>query len=53
MVIGKSAGLIKKALGAALKYGNTNFIAKKNNAETDEYRPKKKNILQRILCGRS
>ncbi|MEO8962537.1 MAG: hypothetical protein ABI325_11690 [Ginsengibacter sp.] len=49
MVIGKSAGLVKKALGAALQYGVTNFIAKKNITEIDEYQPKKKNLLQRIL----
>lgn len=49
MVIGKSAGIVKKALGAALQYGITNFIAKKDDTETNEYQPKKKNLLQRIL----
>ena len=50
MVIGKSAGFVKKALGTALQYGITNFIAKKkdDSAEDDLY-PKKKNLLQRIL----
>ena len=50
MVIGKSAGFVKKALGTALQYGITNFIAKKkeDTAEDDLY-PKKKNLFQRIL----
>src|SRR5664279_4933473 len=37
LVIGKSAGLVKKALGTALQYGITNFVAKRNN--TNEERP--------------
>ncbi len=49
LMIGKSAGIVKKALGTALQYGITNFIAKKEDTETDEYRPKKKNLFQRIL----
>jgi hypothetical protein len=50
LVIGKSAGIVKKALGTALQYGITNFIAKKDEAtEADEYQPKKKNLFQRIL----
>jgi len=50
LVIGKSAGIVKKALGTALQYGITNFIAKKDgDTETDEYQPKKKNLFQRIL----
>jgi hypothetical protein len=50
LVIGKSAGIVKKVLGTALQYGITNFIAKKDhNTETDEYHPKKKNLFQRIL----
>ena len=50
MVIGKSAGFVKKALGTALQYGITNFIAKKkeDSVEDDLY-PQKKNLLQRIL----
>lgn len=50
MVIGKSAGIVKKALGTALQYGITNFVAKKNE-EPDQMGvyPKKKNLLQRIL----
>lgn len=49
LMIGKSAGIVKKALGTALQYGITNFLAKKEDTETDEYRPKKKNLFQRIL----
>ena len=50
MVIGKSAGFVKKALGTALQYGITNFIAKKKEATAeDDLYPKKKNLFQRIL----
>ena len=52
MIVGKSAGIVKKALGAALQYGITNFIAKKPEDETeyDAYQAKpKKNLLKRIL----
>jgi len=50
MVIGKSAGFVKKALGTALQYGITNFIAKKKeDSPEDDLDPKKKNLLQRIL----
>ena len=50
MVIGKSAGLVKKALGTALQYGITNFVAKKDdNTDGNGYHPKKKNLFQRIL----
>ncbi|HUZ60619.1 MAG TPA: hypothetical protein VMU83_17740 [Hanamia sp.] len=52
LVVGKSAGLVKKALGTALQFGITQFIAKKsedsdeNNSESTS---KKKNLLRRIL----
>ena len=52
MIVGKSAGIVKKALGAALQYGITNFIAKKpeDENEYDSYQAKpKKNLLKRIL----
>ncbi len=50
MVIGKSAGLVKKALGTALQYGVTQFISrKKDNGDTSIVSSKKKNLLQRIL----
>jgi len=48
LLVTKSAGVVKKALGAVLQYGITNFIAKKGDDENDEY-PKKKNVLRRIL----
>ena len=48
LIIGKSAGLLKKALGTALQYGITNFVAKNDN-ENGSYRPKKKNLFKRIL----
>jgi hypothetical protein len=49
LVIGKSAGLVKKALGTALQYGITNFVAKKNDREDSSYPRKKKNLFKRIL----
>lgn len=51
MVVGKSAGIVKKALGTALQYGITQFVAHKKNNDNDqiEYVPKKKNLLKRIF----
>lgn len=51
LVIGKSAGLVKKALGTALQYGITQFVARKdsNDFASEIYTPKKKNLLKRIL----
>ena len=52
MVIGKSAGIVKKALGTALQYGVTQFVAKKDdNIDNDVYstQPKRKSLLKRIL----
>jgi hypothetical protein len=49
LIIGKSAGLVKKALGTALQYGITNFVAKKNGKEDGSYRPRKKSLFKRIL----
>lgn len=49
LVIGKSAGLVKKALGTALQYGITNFVAKKNHEEDTSYPRRKKNLFKRIL----
>ena len=50
MVVGKSAGLVKKALGTALQFGVTQFISKKNeNTPANYSMPKKKNLLKRIL----
>ncbi len=50
MVVGKSAGLVRKALGTALQFGITQFIAKKKgDNENGSLRHDKKNLLQRIL----
>ncbi|MEP7079144.1 MAG: hypothetical protein ABI784_00375 [Ginsengibacter sp.] len=52
MIVGKSAGIVKKALGAAVQYGLTNFIAKKPDHDNDNtsYNSKpKKSILKRLL----
>jgi len=50
LVVGKSAGIVKRALGAALQYGITSFVAKKNgNEEESGLRSKKKNLFKRIL----
>ncbi len=48
LVIGKSAGIVKKALGTALQYGITNFVAKKNKGE-DGHHSGKKSLFKRIL----
>jgi hypothetical protein len=49
MVVGKSAGLVKKALGTALQFGVTQFISKKNQTGSIANTSKKKNLLRRIL----
>lgn len=53
MIVGKSAGLIKKALGTALQFGITQFVAKKGNESDDKfsngYSSKKKSLLKRIF----
>ena len=50
LVIGKSAGIVKKALGTALQYGITNFVAKRNvGGEKSEQPSGKKNLFKRIL----
>lgn len=48
LIIGKSAGIVKKALGTALQYGITNFVAKKNKGE-DAHHSGKKSLFKRIL----
>jgi len=50
LIIGKSAGLVKKALGTALQYGITQFVAKKEyTGDGIIIESKKKNVLKRIL----
>jgi hypothetical protein len=53
MVVGKSAGLIKKALGTALQFGVTQFVSKKNNNSNTYNTPPtgKKSLLKRILSN--
>lgn len=48
LVIGKSAGIVKKALGTALQYGITNFVAKKKDENGSSY-PKKKGLLKKFF----
>ena len=50
LIVGKSAGLVKKALGTALQYGITQFVAKNDhrNGQTSSS-PRKKNIFKRLL----
>lgn len=54
MVVGSSAGIVKRALGAALQYGITQVIATKHTEPEDETGTttpkKKKNLLKRILA---
>ncbi len=49
LVIGKSAGLVKKALGTALQYGVTNFVARKKPKDDYAAPSTKKNLFKRIL----
>src|ERR1700693_3443401 len=46
LVVGKSAGIVKRALGAALQYGITSLVAKKNGKEEESgLRSRKKNLF--------
>lgn len=47
MVVTKSAGVLKKALGTVLQYGVTHFIARKDDENGDA--PRKKGFLKRIV----
>ena len=51
LIVGKSAGIVKKALGTALQFGITHFVASKGDDSEDDTTPKenKKGILRRIL----
>src|SRR5665647_168956 len=49
LIVGKSAGIVKKVLGTALQYGITQFVVKKDDSESGLDSPKKKNLLKRIL----
>ena len=53
MVVGQSAGIIKKALGAALQYGVTNFVARKDSdLNVIGSQPRKKSLLKRLLFSK-
>lgn len=50
LIVGKSAGLVKKALGTALQYGITQFVAtKKQDQNGHPTAPGKKNFFKRLL----
>ena len=50
MIVGQSAGILKKALGAALQFGITSFIAKKPDDDDTNYpQGKKRGFLKRLL----
>lgn len=52
LIVGKSAGLLKKALGAALQFGVTRLVAEKSDGRDENDSGsglKKKNFLRRIL----
>jgi hypothetical protein len=53
LIVGKSAGLVKKALGTALQFGITQFIAKKddsgNSQDLSHNSHGKKSLLKRIF----
>ena len=50
LLVGNSAGVVKKLLGTALQYGITNLVAKKNaSGEPRDTQPKKRSLLGRIL----
>lgn len=50
LIVKKSSGFVKKALGAAIQYGITNFIAKKDDDENPQVSGhQKKNLFRRIL----
>lgn len=56
MIVGKSAGLVKKALGTALQYGITQFVAKRNDHKNDSNNKpaggkvsRAKNLFKKIL----
>lgn len=53
LVVGKSAGLLKKALGTALQFGVTKLVAGKNTEEEGNGLPhtKKKGLLRRIFSS--
>lgn len=49
LLVGKSAGIVKKALGTALQFGVTYFVSKKTDDDVENQTPKKKSLLKRIF----
>ncbi|MEP6616038.1 MAG: hypothetical protein ABJA57_05635 [Ginsengibacter sp.] len=49
LVIGKSAGLLKRAAGTALQYGITALVAKKARDVEDHMPQKKKGFLKKLF----
>ena len=50
MIVGQSAGFAKKALGAALQFGITSFIAKKDDPSDNGFpKARKVGFLKRLL----
>ena len=50
LIVGQSAGILKKALGAVLQFGITSFIAKKPDEDDSTYpQGKKRGFLKRLL----
>lgn len=49
LIVGRSAGIVKRVLGTALQFGITNLVAKKGEEITDKLKPKKKSLFKRIL----
>ena len=54
MIVGQSAGFAKKALGAALQFGITSFIAKKDDPSDNGFsKPRKVSLLKRLLTRKA
>lgn len=53
LLVGQSAGILKKALGTALQFGITSFIAKKPDQDQISYpQGKKRGFLKRLLSSK-
>ena len=54
LIVGQSAGFAKKALGAALQFGITSFVAKKDDSTGNGFsQPGKKGFLKRLLTRKA
>lgn len=53
LIVGQSAGILKKALGTVLQFGITSFIAKKPGQDDISYpQGKKRGFLKRLLSSK-